>query len=111
MTGMRVGIAADHGGSSLKQELAAVCGSGAGASVYAHKVSGVRAALIADHFSAREGVEDDHLNIICQGGRTAGPSVAWDLVQAFVSARFSHADRRVRRLQNIAARDVERESR
>ena len=48
----------------------AVCGSGVGASVCANKVPGVRAALIHDHFSAHQGVEDDHMNIICMGGRT-----------------------------------------
>src|SRR4029453_12932090 len=59
----------------------AVCGSGVGASVCANKVPGVRAALIHDHFSARQGVEDDHMNVLCMGGRTVGPSVAWDLVE------------------------------
>src|SRR5689334_25361677 len=59
----------------------AVCGSGVGASVCANKIPGIRAGLIGDHFSARQGVEDDHMNIICIGGRTAGPMVAWDLVQ------------------------------
>ena len=50
----------------------AVCGSGVGASVCANKVPGVRAALIEDNFSARQGVEDDHMNIICLGGRIVG---------------------------------------
>jgi len=54
----------------------AICGSGVGASVCANKVRGVRAALIHDHFSARQGVEDDHMNIVCMGGRTVGPAVA-----------------------------------
>jgi len=54
-----------------------ICGSGVGASVCANKVKGVRAALIHDHFSARQGVEDDHMNILCMGGRTVGPEVAW----------------------------------
>ena len=58
-------------------------GSGVGASVCANKIPGVRAALIHDHFSARQGVEDDHMNIICMGGRTVGPAVAWGLVQTF----------------------------
>ena len=59
----------------------AICGSGVGASVCANKVAGIRAALIHDHFSAKQGVEDDHLNILCMGGRTVGPAVAWDLVR------------------------------
>ncbi len=56
----------------------AVCGSGVGASVCANKVKGVHAALVEDHFSAKQGVEDDHMNIICLGGRTLGLDVAWD---------------------------------
>ena len=51
----------------------AICGSGVGASICANKVPGTHAALINDHFSAAQGVEDDHMNVICIGGRTAGP--------------------------------------
>ena len=81
----------------------AVCGSGVGAAVCANKIAGVRAALIGDHFSARQGVEDDHMNIICLGGRTAGTELAWDLVQAFLAAEFSQAERHLRRLSKVAA--------
>ena len=87
----------------------AICGSGVGASVCANKVVGVRAGLIHDHFSARQGVEDDHMNIICMGGRTVGPSVAWDLVQTFLAAEFSKAERHVRRLakvRSLEAREI-----
>ena len=143
---MRVGIATDHGGFGLKEELVAqlraaghevvdfgahasspdddypdfvlplaravvagkvdrgvaICGSGVGASVCANKVPGTRAALIHDHFSARQGVEDDHMNILCMGGRTVGPAVAWDLVQTFLGAEFSQAERHLRRLGKVA---------
>lgn len=144
---MRIGIAADHGGFGLKEELRdrltaagheivdfganrleqgddypdfviplgravasgtvergiAVCGSGVGASVCANKVPGVRAALINDHFSAHQGVEDDHMNILCLGGRVMGPMVAWELVESFLAARFSQAERHLRRLSKVAA--------
>jgi ribose 5-phosphate isomerase B len=146
---MRVGIATDHGGFQLKEELAArlraaghevvdfgacahdpdddypdfviplaealaagrvergvaLCGSGVGASVCANKVPGVRAALIHDDFSARQGVEDDHINILCMGGRTVGPSVAWELLQTFLAAEFSQAARHLRRLAKVASRE------
>jgi ribose 5-phosphate isomerase B len=66
--------------------------------VCANKSPGVRAALIHDHFSARQGVEDDYMNLLCMGGRTVEPAVAWDFVQTFLAAEFSHADRHLRRL-------------
>ena len=66
----------------------AICGSGVGASVCANKIPGVRAAVIHDHFSARQGVEDDHMNVLCMGGRTVGAAVAWDLVHTFLNSEF-----------------------
>ena len=80
----------------------AICGSGVGASVCANKIAGVRAALIHDHFSARQGVEDDHMNIICMGGRTVGPELGWDLIETFLAAEFSQAERHLRRLSRVA---------
>jgi ribose 5-phosphate isomerase B len=81
----------------------AICGSGVGASVCANKILGARAGLVHDHFSAKQGVEDDHMNIICMGGRTVGPSVAWDLVQTFLAAEYSQAERHLRRLAKVAS--------
>ena len=147
---MRVGIATDHGGFGLKEELRgrlaaaghevvefgafkldpgddypdfvlslaravaagqvergiAVCGSGVGATVSANKVPGARACLITDHFSARQGVEDDHMNVICLGGRITGPMLAWDLVEAFLAGQFSQAERHLRRLGKVAAEET-----
>ena len=78
-----------------------VCGSGVGASVAANKVAGAGAALCHDDFSARQGVEDDSLNILCFGGRTMGIAVAWDCAKSFLGARFSGADRHRRRLAKV----------
>jgi ribose 5-phosphate isomerase B len=147
---MIIGIATDHGGFSLKEELVAnlrkeghevvdfgahelnlgddypdfviplakavaakevdrgvaICGSGVGASVCANKVHGIRAALIHEHFSAKQGVEDDHMNILCMGGRTVGPAVAWDLVQAYLAAKFSNDPRHLRRLGKVASLEL-----
>jgi ribose 5-phosphate isomerase B len=144
---MRVGIATDHGGFDMKENLVvqlranghevvdfgahdlapgddypdfvvplaravaaatvdrgvAICGSGVGASVCANKIPGIRAALVHDHFSARQGVEDDHMNILCMGGRTVGPAVAWDLVQTYLEAEPSNAERHLRRLGKMAS--------
>jgi ribose 5-phosphate isomerase B len=144
---MRLGIATDHGGFSLKEDLVArlraaghevvdfganavnsaddypdfviplahavaagevergvaVCGSGVGASVCANKIKGVRAGLVSDHFSARQGVEDDHMNIICMGGRTLGPFAAWDILEAYLAAEFSQEPRHLRRLAKVSS--------
>ncbi len=85
----------------------AVCGSGVGASICENKLPGVRAALIHDHFSAGQGVEDDHMNILCLGGRTVGPSVAWELVQTFLAAEYSQAPRHLRRLSKVALLELQ----
>jgi ribose 5-phosphate isomerase B len=66
----------------------AICGSGVGACVAANKVAGVRAALIADSFSAHQGVEDDDMNVICLGGQVTGYAESWELVQTFLAAHF-----------------------
>ena len=139
---MKIGIASDHGGFELKQELKqrlsslnytivdfgndnfdpqddypdyvvplakavanhevergiAVCGSGVGASIAANKITGVRAALINDHFAAHQGVEDDNMNVICLGGRITGTETAFELVQAFLNAKFTFGERHLRRL-------------
>jgi ribose 5-phosphate isomerase B len=81
----------------------AICGSGVGASVAANKIPGVRACLIHESFSAHQGVEDDDLNMICFGGLVIGHALAWELLQTFLAARFSGAERHRRRLAKIAA--------
>jgi len=81
----------------------AVCGSGVGACVAANKVPGVRAGLIHDVYSARQGVEDDDMNVLCLGGRVVGYALAEDLVETFLAARYSGDERFQRRLDKIAA--------
>src|SRR5262249_30173873 len=85
----------------------AVCGSGVGASVCANKIAGVRAGLAQDHYSARQGVEHDDMNILCLGGRVVGALVAQDLVEAFLAAAFSGGERHVRRLRKVAGLEVQ----
>jgi ribose 5-phosphate isomerase B len=78
-----------------------LCGSGVGASVAANKFVGIRAALCQDTFSARQGVEDDAMNVLALGARVVGPALAVELVNAFLRAQFSGADRHRRRLAKI----------
>jgi ribose 5-phosphate isomerase B len=79
----------------------AICGSGVGACIAANKVPGVRACLIHEHFSARQGVEDDDMNVFCLGGRVVANTFAWELVRTFLHARFSGAERHRRRLAKL----------
>ena len=80
----------------------ALCGSGVGSCIAANTVHGVRACLIHETFSARQGVEDDDLNVICMGGLVVGRAAAWELLQAFLGARFSGEQRHRRRLAEVA---------
>lgn len=81
----------------------AICGSGVGASVAANKVSGVRAALIHDHFSAHQGVEDDDMNLLCLGGRVTAYAAAEELVSAYLNAKYVGNERFKRRLEKVSA--------
>jgi ribose 5-phosphate isomerase B len=78
-----------------------VCGSGAGASIAANKVHGVRACLCHDTYSAHQAVEHDNMNVLCLGARIVGVELARELVKAFVSAKFSGEERHVRRLAKV----------
>lgn len=78
-----------------------LCGSGVGASVAANKFDGVRSALCHDTFSARQGVEDDSMNVLALGARVIGPALAVELVGAFLRAEFSGAERHRRRLAKV----------
>jgi ribose 5-phosphate isomerase B len=80
-----------------------VCGSGAGVSVAASKLPGVRAATIHDGYTAHQGVEHDDLNVLCLGARVIGPQLAAELVRAFAAAGFSGEERHRRRLEQVAA--------
>lgn len=84
-----------------------ICGSGVGACVAASKFPGIRAAICHDSFSAHQGVEDDDMNVLCLGARVIGPELAKDLVRVFLSARFSGAERHVRRVGKVAAIEKE----
>jgi ribose 5-phosphate isomerase B len=86
-----------------------VCGSGVGASVAACKVAGIRAAVCHDAYSAHQGVEHDDMNVLCLGSEVVGPSLAAELVHAFLGARFDGGERYVARLVKVQA--MEREMR
>jgi ribose 5-phosphate isomerase B len=80
-----------------------VCGSGVGASVAACKIAGIRAAICHDVYSAHQGVEHDDMNVLCLGSEVIGPSLAVELVRAFLGARFDGGERYVQRLKKVEA--------
>ena len=78
-----------------------VCGSGAGVSVAACKLPGIRAAVCHDHYTAAQCVSHDDCNVLCLGARVIGPAIADELARAFAGATFSGEERHVRRLGKI----------
>jgi ribose 5-phosphate isomerase B len=92
-------------GESIQQGAAErgvlVCGSGVGASVAASKMRGIRAAICHDVYSAHQGVEHDDMNVLCLGSEVVGPSVARELVRAFLAAQFDGGERYVERLRKV----------
>ena len=84
-----------------------VCGSGAGATIAANKIKGVRAALAHDHYSAHQGVEHDDVNVLTMGSRVIGTAIATEVVRAFLGAQFSGEERHVRRLNKVMEIEAE----
>ncbi len=85
-----------------------VCGSGVGISVAANKIRGVRAAICHDTYAARQGVEDDAMNVLCLGGRVIGTELAAELVHVFLGAQYKALDRYERRLEKVRRLEPER---
>jgi RpiB/LacA/LacB family sugar-phosphate isomerase len=83
-----------------------VCGSGVGASVAACKIPGIRAAICHDAYSAHQGVEHDDMNVLCLGSEIVGPSLARELVERFLAARFVGEGRYLARL--VMVEELER---
>jgi RpiB/LacA/LacB family sugar-phosphate isomerase len=80
-----------------------ICGSGVGASVAANKMSGIRAGLCHDTYSAHQGVEHDDMNVLVLGARVIGAELADELVNHFLAAQFTGDERHRRRLDKIQA--------
>jgi ribose 5-phosphate isomerase B len=98
-----VGEAIQHGQA---QRAVLVCGSGVGAAVAASKMTGIRAAICHDSYSAHQGVEHDDMNVLCLGSEIVGPSLAVELVTSFLNATFDGGERYVARLLKVA--EIER---
>ena len=100
-------LAADAVRSGSADRAVLVCGSGAGVAVAACKFPGVRAAVAHDTYTAHQCVEHDQVNVMCLGGRVIGPSLAGDIIRAYLQAEFTGEERHKRRLAKIDG--IERE--
>jgi ribose 5-phosphate isomerase B len=79
-----------------------ICGSGVGVCVAANKMPGIRAAICHDTYSGHQGVEHDDMNVLVMGSRIIGYALAFDIVDAFLHARFQPAEERfIRRLDKV----------
>jgi len=87
----------------------AVCGSGAGASIAAGKITGIRSATVHDVYTAHQAVQHDGLNVLALGARVIGTELAWEITESFLGAEFSGAERHIRRLAKVDALDRQRE--
>ena len=85
-----------------------ICGSGVGASIATNKVSGVRACLCHDTYTARQGVEHNDMNVLCLGGRVIGIETAKEVIAAFIGAEFMPEDRFQRRIDKVNKIEAER---
>jgi ribose 5-phosphate isomerase B len=81
-----------------------ICGSGVGVSIAANKIPGIRAAMCHDTYSAHQGVEHDDMNVLVLGARIVGAALAYELVDAFLKAKFiSNEERFTRRFKKVLA--------
>jgi ribose 5-phosphate isomerase B len=81
-----------------------ICGSGVGVCVAANKIPGIRAGMCHDTYSAHQGVEHDDMNVIVLGARIIGSSLAYEVVDAFIGAKFIATEERFeRRFKKVLA--------
>ena len=86
-----------------------ICGSGVGASVAANKLTGIRAAVCHDTYSAHQGVEHDDMNVLTLGARVIGDETGFECATAFLGATFSGEARHVRRLDKVLRLEATRD--
>lgn len=79
-----------------------VCGTGQGMAMAANKRRGIRAAVVAEPFSARMAAEHNNANVLCLGARVVGEGVAVDCLDAWLKTEFA-GGRHARRIEKIEA--------
>lgn len=77
-----------------------VCGTGQGMAMTANHISGIRAAVLSDTFSAQMARVHNDANVLCLGGRVVGFGLGRALFSTFVDAQFE-GGRHARRVAAI----------
>lgn len=81
-----------------------VCGTGLGISMAANKVSGIRAAVCTETYSARMAREHNNANVLALGARVTGVGLAMDIVDIFIKTEFA-GGRHTQRVGLLSALD------
>jgi ribose 5-phosphate isomerase B len=77
-----------------------VGGSGQGEQIAANKITGIRAALCNDLYTARMSREHNDANVLAMGGRIVAPALADEIVAVWTSTPFE-GGRHKRRVDQI----------
>jgi len=78
-----------------------VCGSGAGASVAANKVRGIRAGLCTSERQVKAARNDDDINVLCLSADAVSVEDNLKIVSVFLATPFSSEERHIRRIKKI----------
>ena len=84
-----------------------LCRSGAGMTIAANKVSGIRAANIWDVRSARHAREHNDANVLALSAEWLSPEQMQEVVHIFLTTPFSMHERHQRRLAQIKAYEAQ----
>ncbi len=78
-----------------------ICGTGIGMSIAANKVTGIRAALCCDVFSAQRARLHNNANVLCLGAERGEAGVS-DILKTFFTTQFE-GGRHQKRLDKISS--------
>ena len=81
-----------------------ICGTGIGMAITANKVPGVRAASVADPYSAERARKSNDAQVLCLGSRVVGTEVAKLLVDHWLASEFAGGES-ARKVAKIEALD------
>lgn len=87
----------------------AICTTGIGISIAANKVSGVRAALCSEPYSAKMTRLHNNANVLAMGAGLIGKNMALEITDVFLGTEFSKEEKHTRRVDLIEKNDIQHE--